>query len=499
MPTLAVLQLVAAAVGFLVAWNTPVGAWVVFLCLLGPFSSLPWHLGFSNAGFALPFLLGCVLAPRSRSAADRPPMAGLRVSVYLYGTCLAVSTVLALGRATPLGEIDDVVRTVFAGALVTFNPGEQAGIVQSMLIALVGPLVFLRAVGDLRERTLDTIRLGLVGSLVVAVGSIVLQALFLDPTVRPDLGRTEGLGVTGIVGFFQDPHSLAAYLLLLWVVVLGELLRRARLGHERRAGLLGLLLTAAFVCLIFTNSRGGFLAFGGAVLCLVGLRTAAGSEGHDDGLDTSASEARERGEPRGMSARADRFAVAVAVVLVIGLLLVPPVQQAVATGLRWVGAARLAELFTADYTLLPAARTRLMAWRIGAGATLSFPLVGLGPLELTRLMASSLPADALAAGIHRHNLHNHFLQVSSVYGIPALIGFITVVLAAIGRPVRALLCRGVPSATELTFLSGIVAGQMGVMLLCLVSHPLLVVEIQGFYWLVAAYGVASTLNVGRHE
>lgn len=161
-----------------------------------------------------------------------------------------------------------------------------------------------------------------------------------------------------------------------------------------------------------------------------------------------------------------------------------------------MGAERLAQLFTGTYSEFLAVRVRLMAWAIGAETNLSAPLWGVGPLGLGQLSESVFSVEAINAGINRHGLHNYYLQISTEFGIPALIGFLTLVLGALRRPLRVLVSSGERSGYRADVLSGIVAGQVGVLLLCLVSHPLLVAEIQGFYWIVAAYGLSSTSKAG---
>ena len=69
-----------------------------------------------------------------------------------------------------------------------------------------------------------------------------------------------GDGVTGIVGLFQDPHSLAAFLVLALGFSAG--MAQAAFRSENRGAFAAhvALLAATAIALVYTNSRGGLVA-----------------------------------------------------------------------------------------------------------------------------------------------------------------------------------------------------------------------------------------------
>ena len=99
--------------------------------------------------------------------------------------------------------------------------------------------------------------------IVVAICSPLVQFLFLDPNVRPDTGI---YAAEGIVGFFQDQHSFAAFLVLAIGVSAGLAYGNFNTGRRTVASAHAGLALAGAVVLLYTNSRGGLLALAGPIL-----------------------------------------------------------------------------------------------------------------------------------------------------------------------------------------------------------------------------------------
>ena len=101
-------------------------------------------------------------------------------------------------------------------------------------------------------------------------------------------------------------------------------------------------------------------------------------------------------------------------------------------------------------------------------------------------MVEVIPAEFLL-----QNTHNYYLQLGAENGLPAMFAFVALVALTLATIARAAwrctepLQRGI--------LSGIAAGQIGFLTFSLVSHPLLLAEMQAVYWSLAGLGVATAV------
>ena len=86
-------------------------------------------------------------------------------------------------------------------------------------------------------------------------------------------------------------------------------------------------------------------------------------------------------------------------------------------------------------------------------------------------------------------MHNYFLQVAAEYGAPALFCWLLLVVSVLATISRAAIgSRGPPHDQGL--LIGVAAGQVGFLVMCFFSHPLLLAELQAAYWVFAGLGLS---------
>ena len=125
--------------------------------------SLDWQLGLPNRSTAFVYLFGFLIGTwwhrtalaarerRSSATGELPRHATLAIRLSIL--TIAVSSLLALLRNVPLGDLAFQLRPAFAG-LETFNPQSPAGPLQAALIATMGLLLLALSVGQLDEDAL---------------------------------------------------------------------------------------------------------------------------------------------------------------------------------------------------------------------------------------------------------------------------------------------------------------------------------------------------------
>ena len=471
------------------------------LAILAVTSSLPFQLGLPNVALIPVFLLALIgVASASGSstemtavaASDRRGRQGLDVFTRHLRTWTGI-TVVTIFVASILGilgrHLDARPRLDGHPAdLFLFAPAGLPGEIQTGYIALMGPLLFVVALGALRDEAGRLLlRRAFTAGICVAVLSPLVQVAALTPWVRPDQRTYEGTGITGLVGFFQDPHSYAAFLVFATTFCFGLAIGHARggaTGHRREGGRVvlghhvggirdgvigyGLLGTAAAIVFLYTNSRAGLVSIlvSLAMLSLLALSS-----------PTMTDRARRW-------RRAFVAVVALSALFAVVVLSSAALREVAYEQLAKLGNPRMWEIVRSDPFELLAGRTA----RLQKAAVIlqTNPIWGLGPngYQLTPIAIAGVPAGVLAVAPH-----NYFVQLATEYGLPAAASFLVliglVLRCAIGGAYRATepLDRGL--------LAGISSGLVAVLLMSLVSHPLLLSELQAVFWTMSALAVAT--------
>lgn len=271
-----------------------------------------------------------------------------------------------------------------------------------------------------RMRIIDAI---LIGSALVA-GYGVLQYANLDPFGHTDLVR--------VPSTLSHPNLLAAYLAMvlpLTVVRLGLAIREQQCRWTDRL-VLGGLLAAQFLCLVFTYSRAGWLA---AMLGL-GVTFALGGWA--------------------LGRRAVAYLVlgvsAFAGLMLFTLSLLPPLSgdaphalQALTSLFRWQGAT---------------AQIRLLGWQACLNAMREHAWLGYGPATFSAVLPWHFPptlAPFGGAGALGARPHNVFLELVLESGVPSLVCYGLTFLAIL-KPLLAQLTRGALSKAEGLLLAALV-------------------------------------------
>lgn len=456
--------------------------------------SLPWQLGLQNLAYPLLFATGLLIGDRLNQARTVGVEVG-EVRLVTRLTDLAVLTLLvasAVSAAVRLPLTSAPFRSEVGaslGQLTAFNPGGLAGVLQAVLIPLTGLLLFRMASRALAvERARARFERAFLLGCMVAAAAPILQWLFLDPTVRPDRGSDESVG---LVGWFHDPHSFAAYLVLAIGFLLGVAAERRQLGSRHgpqvdwrlAAGVAAWL----FVLVLFTNSRSGL---GAALVCLTVFVVLVWLLGDPD---------------LAPGRRRLRFRIAAAtalalVVLAAGLVFSPAVRGVAYGGLSKLGNPRMWELLRPEGPEHPLFVRRALLWTKARELTGEHPVWGSGPRgfvesdvpppaeELARIEAAYGPEELrlVLLEVNTENAHNYFLQYGAEFGIPALFSLLALLAVVLGVTLRYALRR---AAAGRALLCGVLAGQLGFLAMCLVSHPLLLAEMQAVFWTVAAFGL----------
>lgn len=494
------LAYVYLLVGLLLGATSRSAALAVLVGWVTVTASLPWQLGVGNLAYPLLYLVGLIIGtwvagtrrafqPETRRpSAPRDPVAAMRMACGAAVLCVFVASALALARSTPV--FYPVALVDLGGALsglAAFNPGGFAGFVQGMTVPIAGILLFLIAVEVLtEERARRRLRSALVFGCAVCVASPLLQALVLDPTVRPDKGTSHSVGW---VAFFQDPHSLAAYLVLLLGVVLGLVFQRLdRPSSYARIVHLSLVLGTAVV-LLFTNSRSGLVSSFACVMVFGSGYVVFG----DPDLTHAA---------RNRRAKKATAGVALVVIAILATLSITPARAGIYRGLSRLGNPRMWQFINPEGPEEPLLGRRFLHWQKAGRMIMLNPVWGVGPAGYVRTQLEPSP-DSLAEYLSSYgevelerallesrteNAHNYFLQYAAEFGLPALATLLSVVVLMLVTTARGL---RTASRCRRALLLGILAGETGFLLMCLVGHPLLLAEMQAAFWTVGALGVAE--------
>ena len=489
--------LIASGLAVAGAWagfSRPLAAIGLGVGLVAVWPTLPWHLGAGNLAYSLAYLVGLEtgwFAARlrdSRRLAGRAgdfPGAELRFPprsanwLLVAGVALAVAAIVGWARNYGLGA-----EVRWADGLAV-NPSGLAGRLHASLVMAAGLMLLpiahrvLAAPGAWRAYE----RAFLAGT-GLALLAPLLQTLFGDPTVRPDRGLDSSVG---LVGFFQDPHSHAAYLIVALGVSLGAASSAPRHSPARLAG--GIWSSALLGLLLFTNSRSGLLSAFAVMAIFVLLRWTLGAS----------------------PARLHRVALVILVVLGLGAVAsIPGVRGSAYESLSRLGNQRMWEVLNPAGTGDPLMARRFLLWRKGLMLVESNPLWGVGPggyrqsevdfpERVTQAFAAARGEVELQRALDEtaeENAHNYYVQYSAeigILGIVGLIGLIASILAfALGQVRRAH-----PSVAGRTI--GVVSGLTGFLVISMLSHPLLLAEMQLLFWSSAAYLSALAMHCDRPD
>jgi len=482
------LALLYAATGLALGWLRPLWGLALLVGAVSVSGSLWWQLGWANTAAPLAYMLGFLLGQVARKASTGRSETEKTTARLPGGLLLAASstvaftllaTVLAVLREhAASGRILAAELAWSASSLFAFAPSSLAGELQAALTAMVGPLLLIAALVVLRGEAERTVmRRAFACGAVVATTAPILQFLLLSPWVRPDRGEYTS---PGLVGFFQDPHSFAAYLVLIIGFAAGTSWGYARAGQRRTAIAYGLLGASALGVLVGTNSRTGMTAVALAIVCLVGIQRLERRHARGDDLAPA------------LVVPVSLVAVALAVML--ALTLSPRLRVGTYEGLRAIGARRLAQPLGPDTDWRVLLGDRQTRWAATLGVIEQRPLWGAGPLSIRVMpMGTSFVRDSGEIRvISAENTHNYFLQYAAEYGIPALLALLWLLGTMLASMWGNALSQ--PSAVTRGMVSGILAGAIGFMLFSTVSHPMLLPECQAIFWTLCALAISSTGN-----
>lgn len=482
-----------AVVGATLGIRSPAKGLAVFLALVSVTASLPWHLGLGNLP-ATDVYLVCFLAAASARALTQNSNSGgrgnvgelpgsLRVCVFVVCLLFGGSMLLAMfrgylyGQPIPVGAFQSVL-----ARLLTFRPDGFAGQVHVTYVALIGPAVLVLSVRSLREqRDRVLIRNAFFCGLTLAVVSPAVQVLAFQPWARPDLGLAVG---TGLSGFFYDPHSYAAYLVLGIGVALGAALGWKRRGDRVQATAAFLVASMAFIVLRYTDSRAGLLVGVATLLFLfaqIGAQQIVGRTWSFSRWGIAAS-------------LAVLLSIAAASVLIV---VSPPGREATGDDSANPATSLMRDPFEAEQAVWDqeSVYIRFALWRKALTLIQERPIWGAGPDSFRHVEVPLSRSDGtpIRTVWWAENAHNYYLQLGAEYGVPALVSFALLVVLTFVTIVRASWRCTEP--LQQGILAGIAAGQAGFFAFSLVSHPWLLAEIQATYWSLAGLGIASAVHV----
>lgn len=485
----AIFLLFHAVLGVALGFRSQVKGLAVLIAVVATTTSLSWHVGWGHLPAIHLYVLGLFVGTgvyeithRTSGVQPRrnelpPPLV---VPVAVVSLTIVTASVVSAFRL-PWSPAPDFSWGSVARDLLTYSPPGLAGRLQATFVALMGPVLFLmtvRYVVTARDRRL--IRNAFVCGLLIAILGPVLQFAISDPWVRSDSGIT----VLGLAGFFHDTHSFAAYLVLGISITLGVAIGWAESGRRAYSAASFMLAIAAGVVLLYTNSRGGLLATLVSVLVLAGF------------VMTFPVSRRADGKPSWVQITC--MMVILAIVLGSTLLIASPSsREAAHAQLVKLGNPRMWEFLRPDLEIqsLPTYYMRVALWEKAVGLIRQRPIWGVGPQmfyetdwPLTRPDGAPLENDKR---LMQHP-HNYYLQIAVEYGLPTLAAYLLLVarvLIMIGGAVWTA-----PDPLQRGMLAGIAAGQVGVLMFALVSHPFLLAELQVTYWSLAGLGVTAALS-----
>lgn len=459
---------------------------VLLLAVVVPTSSLPWYLGLPDTATPMLFTLGLLggaassrWGARSRGSGRRgfgiwgPPehatgSTWVRVSARAFLLTVGVSVVAALCRL--LFQVPELAGSLTTSALASIHlasPGSPSRSVHYALLPWIGLGTFFLVASRARDPSdRDVIARAWLAGALLTVSAPALQIALSWPLVaRPDNPAAPG---TGWVAFFQDPHALGAYLVLVIAVAAGLLMFG---GSARSWSVAGLSLTGLAACwlLVKTDSRSAML--GGAVAIWVLMLIGAVRLG------------RERPRRRALAA-----SLALAMPIGVAALALSDGARSVSADIvESAGAPRIAATLQPGRELAPVASRRII-WRRAVDVSLWYPITGVGPGGL----AGSAPRRMVEAPIAEipsawlvENAHNYMLQLAAEFGWPGAISFgfwWLAILVAVCRSVGDLAV--LPGDRALA--AGVASGMIGFTVVLMAAHPLLLPELQ-----VAVFALAA--------
>ena len=467
-----------ATLGLVLGYARPVGGLVMLVAFVAVTPSLPWQLGLANLAtvhaYVATLLVGYAIRVSKRRDSGSPtPLQSLPQDVVtttaLVMATLGVSTAVNSAKALaliPAAAIGDQGRD-FVVNIVYFNAPRLAGIAQASFVAAAGPLLLLMVMIAARRPTeRRRLQLGWWYGLPVVIGCILIQRLWLDPTIRPDLGRA---GLPGVFAFFQDQHSLASYMILHIVVALSVAVAAWRNRNRTLCSAGAAALIAALTVLYLTNSRAGYLgglvAIGAVVVFCTRLPfPSAVSRTH--------------------SIR--KYAVVgVVLALFAGLATVTFVGVAGIESMPY----SIRQLLTGQVTIGDVLEARVQLWGKALLLIRENPLWGVGPhgfFDAAPLATGS--AEVIVGGESiRENAHNYFLQIAAEFGLPALAAYLAL-LASILRRLYQQTGAHEPTISTL-FCGGVGAATLGFIVVSCFSHPLLLPEMQALFFVLLGLGI----------
>lgn len=438
----------ATAMVALVTLFRPV--WGLGLLILGSLPSLPVPLVlklpyFSGAEpLVWAFLLGVGLHQAVRPAAlPLSPWARFWLILFCLAVTASCGLVVSSLNALPEDWPNAVLRD--AGAKVFFwRWGSPLHVLRMSLLLLTGPAVFVAALAALRERT----ELGR-RTVFAAFG---LLALFLAAVSAYDLlWRGKSLSLyPGFGPVFTDRNAYAAFWVmtapLAWVAAL------TCRGWKRPAAGGVFLLSAVFcgVSLSFTGWFAWLLAVVSATLWL-----------------------RLRRDGR--------------------------VLRRIVTGLVCLGVVAVVSMAVDLHFKDPLRLDRRVDSRIGYWLPAwevfeDRPLLGHGPGEFYRLVPAyrerfdDLPKVSRA----RENVHNYYLQLAAETGLLGLVGFLGLVTVVLAGAFRMTLAdsRDAPDSRDSRLYIAVGTALLGLLAFSITQHPLLRLEFQLWFWVLAACAVS---------
>lgn len=462
------------AIGLLLGQARPTLGIVGLLVCVVPASSLAWHLGLPNlptttfftVGLCAGFFLRGSVRPSPRE--DRPvigsaPHPILTGSARVLGFCILASSgaaMLRFYRQAPDIFWRSVASTLSSAGLSV--SGMAASPMHHMMVPLLGLAVFVIVRSLVRERSNEKrIQLACLAGGWVTVGSALAKIpLGLVHVARPDKDLSAG---SGWIAFFQDPHALAAYLVLVIGLSSGVALGPDSRRVLRRVGA-GVLVLASGWLLLMTGSRTGIAS--GAVACWA----AAALSGFLPG--------------RWSARRVATTMLAVGIPSVMLTTLVnDPLRETAAGVVGRLGASQAAEGLRSPGGALASAslESRIFFWQHALEVASARPVLGAGPGGLAR--SSSLAVDAPIAEIPspwlNENAHNHFLQLAAEFGWPAAISFSILWIGVLATLLRSAFERRGPEGGN-DWVRGSAAGLFAFTIMLVTAHPLMLVELQVF-------------------
>ena len=483
-----ILALAAAVAGLLTAAVSPVLAICLLLGVVSTTSGLAWLLGAGNQAVPSFFIAGMFAgegwrvarawwerrhgarAPEDGSAASET-VSRLRLITWMALGAVVVSSTLALLRGLPWDA--ELIGTALRQAWERggyFNPPGIAGTVNAAFVAVSGfgvLLLVLRHLSSPRDRR------RVVASAVAGAGFAVLAPLLQvavgsEVYVRADQRRMISSGWSG---FFQDPQSYAAFLVLAIALCGGLALGAWRDGKRWRALLPAGIALAAVVPLMFTNSRGGLLAMLVAFAVLTAAYLAVGERRRDRLIGAAAA--------------------IVAIVAAGGAVSFNQgARERAYAALTQLGNVRMWEALGPEAQPLELLDKRFLWWQKAVLISAQHPIWGVGPRGYfsTDVQIGDSPLDRLPPHFLQENAHNYFLQFAAELGLVAFAFLLAVLLR-----VLAIISRGLVGSSPASsgLLAGILAGLAGFICLSIFSHPLLLAELQAWFWGLAGIGVLS--------